>query len=508
MEKARPSLANLDDDGKPKVRSLDDILKGKQDEAYDALTKPRTSAGGDAAPEAAADESQAESPKVERRKREGGVIATNKSDSEEEEIEYFGERQHSNEGAGSKSLKAPTPSPQAEGEDSGDEGPREGFGENGNGVGSGPPIDAPIDDEFDYAFEGKAREGETHKKKFKEEPLPKDVLSRLHRQSIDQVIEESVEDEVAKTIAAGQPDSGEKRRQKSIEMTAEQWGAIIDIQYEDDRARQSFRDSVDSDFSYKMALDKLQPDMDNSDELDPPNNSLFEAFTRCFKASCVQADTYETDKQCIISLADTKFGDEEEINGSILSTIYQKIYGTSVVERFGEHWKELGFQGDDPATDLRSTGVWGLLQLLFFAENCYTQLQIMLDVANDSKYSFPLAIVSLNISHWGLLLLKDGAFKACAAEINSLPRAINAWYCGAMKIFLESWKVSKATMNESGYVMQAVRHRIQTKSSVRSTINKGRRLSEFYKPKSKEVDVDEEDLSQENLDYIEEFDEV
>jgi hypothetical protein len=32
--------------------------------------------------------------------------------------------------------------------------------------------------------------------------------------------------------------------------------------------------------------------------------------------------------------------------------------------RFGRHWAGLGFQGDDPATDLRGAGVLGLLQLL------------------------------------------------------------------------------------------------------------------------------------------------
>lgn len=35
------------------------------------------------------------------------------------------------------------------------------------------------------------------------------------------------------------------------------------------------------------------------------------------------------------------------------------------VPRLGPHWAALGFQGDDPATDLRGAGVLGLLQLLY-----------------------------------------------------------------------------------------------------------------------------------------------
>lgn len=33
--------------------------------------------------------------------------------------------------------------------------------------------------------------------------------------------------------------------------------------------------------------------------------------------------------------------------------------------RYGPHWTALGFQGDDPATDLRGAGMLGLLQLFY-----------------------------------------------------------------------------------------------------------------------------------------------
>lgn len=34
------------------------------------------------------------------------------------------------------------------------------------------------------------------------------------------------------------------------------------------------------------------------------------------------------------------------------------------IPRFGPHWESVGFQGDDPATDLRGYGMLGLLQML------------------------------------------------------------------------------------------------------------------------------------------------
>ena len=36
--------------------------------------------------------------------------------------------------------------------------------------------------------------------------------------------------------------------------------------------------------------------------------------------------------------------------------------------RFGEHWNEIGFQGRDPATDLRSTGILSLIHWACFLD--------------------------------------------------------------------------------------------------------------------------------------------
>lgn len=50
---------------------------------------------------------------------------------------------------------------------------------------------------------------------------------------------------------------------------------------------------------------------------------------------------------------------------SILQSVYQNLIGmTSSCARTGAHWESIGFQGADPATDLRGVGMLGLLQLL------------------------------------------------------------------------------------------------------------------------------------------------
>lgn len=48
-------------------------------------------------------------------------------------------------------------------------------------------------------------------------------------------------------------------------------------------------------------------------------------------------------------------------------TLYRLLTGLQMTAtRFGSHWEEIGFQNNDPATDLRGVGVLGLLFLHYF----------------------------------------------------------------------------------------------------------------------------------------------
>jgi hypothetical protein len=52
----------------------------------------------------------------------------------------------------------------------------------------------------------------------------------------------------------------------------------------------------------------------------------------------------------------------------ILKEIWVKLTAKPF-SRYGNHWNDIGFQGRDPATDLRSTGILSLLQWYIFIED-------------------------------------------------------------------------------------------------------------------------------------------
>ena len=69
-------------------------------------------------------------------------------------------------------------------------------------------------------------------------------------------------------------------------------------------------------------------------------------------------------------------------------------------------WKDLGFQRDDPISDFRGTGMLGLANLVYFAEQYPS---IFLSMARDQQQSsemeYPFATASINITHLMVNLL-------------------------------------------------------------------------------------------------------
>jgi len=70
----------------------------------------------------------------------------------------------------------------------------------------------------------------------------------------------------------------------------------------------------------------------------------------------------------------------------------------SLDERKGLHWKKLGFQGQDPASDFRGSGIFGLRCLIYFALRYPSTFQSMYShPITEEKQRYPFSIAGLNI---------------------------------------------------------------------------------------------------------------
>jgi len=69
------------------------------------------------------------------------------------------------------------------------------------------------------------------------------------------------------------------------------------------------------------------------------------------------------------SRAATKYDSTNPGHERLLKSLWESLTDTELESRISDNWKIIGFQGKDPSTDFRATGMLGLENLLYFAEN-------------------------------------------------------------------------------------------------------------------------------------------
>jgi len=89
---------------------------------------------------------------------------------------------------------------------------------------------------------------------------------------------------------------------------------------------------------------------------------------------------------------------DETTHAPLLEELWKLAGIDSPFQRTSERWLRLGFQGSEPATDLRGAGVLGVRHLLhFFASG--RGLVIIRENEAATHMAIPLAAASLNITH-------------------------------------------------------------------------------------------------------------
>ena len=86
----------------------------------------------------------------------------------------------------------------------------------------------------------------------------------------------------------------------------------------------------------------------------------------------------------------------------MLMTIYCTLTGDATwPPRYGAHWEVVGFQGNDPATDLRGAGMLALLQVLHFQKTAPTLLAAIYRLSRGER-DFPFMSVSITMTQLSL----------------------------------------------------------------------------------------------------------
>ncbi|KAL4232067.1 ELMO domain-containing protein 3 [Mactra antiquata] len=165
------------------------------------------------------------------------------------------------------------------------------------------------------------------------------------------------------------------------------------------------------------------------------------------------------DRDRIFCIAATQLENSNESHMRTLQTIYKCLTGSKFdCPRFGTHWEEIGFQGTDPGTDLRGTGILSLLNLISLLKDPKT-LQLASDIYRLSLHpvqNFPFCIMGINLSRIVIQALREGMLNKECNRRQDVFSVINDFYTALYLQMYQVWKTKGKTIADSGFVIKGI----------------------------------------------------
>ncbi|NXT92412.1 ELMD3 protein, partial [Anhinga rufa] len=178
------------------------------------------------------------------------------------------------------------------------------------------------------------------------------------------------------------------------------------------------------------------------------------------------------ERELALAMAQCGLDDNESVHMRILQTIYKKLTRSRLgCPRYGAHWEELGFQGADPGTDLRGTGMLGLMQMLYFVMDSQ-MLPLAQEIFKLSQHetqarffqlslitlillqNFPFCIMSVNITRIVIQALREERLSRECNRRQQVIAVLNDLYAAAFLQLYRVWKWQHKTVADSGFLLK------------------------------------------------------
>jgi hypothetical protein len=138
---------------------------------------------------------------------------------------------------------------------------------------------------------------------------------------------------------------------------------------------------------------------------------------------------------------------------------------------------DIGFQGNDPKTDIRGAGILGLVHILFFIDNYPETSKQILVYSNKEKVEFPLAVKMFEFTILVIHLMREGKLYSLCNENNNVFETVAHVYCSLFLNFIFTYIEGKHNithMNDLNVKLEKM-----AKSNIRNTIKESYMLDDF-----------------------------
>ena len=149
-------------------------------------------------------------------------------------------------------------------------------------------------------------------------------------------------------------------------------------------------------------------------------------------------------------------------------------------KRVCDQWKEMGFQGQDPATDFRGMGLLGLYNLLYIAENHPVIFRrIVKEQSSRDDNDYPVAVTGISITQllhsifWNEKNPQDDPVYHILFDHDN---AFEEMYCIIFQLLDRTWDEMNAAYMDFPNVLNAGRFCLFQECSCSQSCSKGKSL--------------------------------
>ena len=250
---------------------------------------------------------------------------------------------------------------------------------------------------------------------------------------------------------------------------------------------------------FRLKFDSVFKIQDNSAK-NKTSISLFKSFFQLKNTENYQ--DLDNNKNFIIYLSRLKFDEFGCLNLRIIQTFYyivisdhiskdnhhlscKKLSGCSDLsypnlDRKGDHWRRVGFEDRDAGSELNSSGVLLMLQLLLFSSRHPFLTRKIVEYSQAERGGFPFISLSIRLTVVCSMLLKRGKLDSLQTKKDSILEIFNNLYMALFCKFYEKYCLKQQMIHD----MQKILKKLEYKATKRY-----KKLLKYYSNFNANTDV-------------------
>mmetsp|Transcript_27853 Transcript_27853/g.81866 ORF Transcript_27853/g.81866 Transcript_27853/m.81866 type:complete len:626 (+) Transcript_27853:108-1985(+) len=173
-----------------------------------------------------------------------------------------------------------------------------------------------------------------------------------------------------------------------------------------------------------------------------------------FLRARLKDDRLRGERDLLMCAAKVSLDDGDDVHDRMLMTIFKALTGNARdPPRRGGHWDLIGFQGADPATDLRGVGILSLLNGLYLVTRRRAEAQRLYALSRGDR-DFPFMTVSINVTKICLEALRCGALTPAANARGSVVEAFHCLHAALYSHMGDQWQARQLTIRDFGHLLK------------------------------------------------------